>query len=72
MAFTPTYEHSTTLKTINVNGSIYWVKDADVRALIATFGDAVLKNVDTTFDDESVNLATSAAIAAYDVCRQVC
>ena len=65
MAFTPTYEHSTTLKTINVNGSIYWVKDADVRALIATFGDAVLKNVDTTFNEESVNLATSAAIAAY-------
>jgi hypothetical protein len=65
MAFTPTYEHSTTLKTINVNGSIYWVKDADVRALIATFGDAVLKNVDTTFDEDSVNLATSAAIATY-------
>lgn len=65
MAFTPTYEHNTTLKTINVNGSIYWVKDADVRALIATFGDAVLKNVDTTFNEESVNLATSAAIAAY-------
>ena len=62
MAFTPTYEHNQTMTKLNVNGSIYWLKDADVRALIATFGDAVLKNVDTTFTEDSVNLVTSKAI----------
>ena len=65
MAFNPTYEHNATLKKLNVNGSIYWLKDADLRAIVDTFGDAVLKNVDTTFNDESTNLVTSAAIAAY-------
>ena len=29
MAITPSYEHNTTLKKLNVNGSIYWMKDAD-------------------------------------------
>jgi hypothetical protein len=62
MAFTPTYEHNQTMTKLNVNGSIYWLKDADVRSLIATFGDAVLKNVDTTFTEDSVNLVTSKAI----------
>lgn len=62
MAFTPTYEHNQTMTKLNVNGSIYWLKDADVRTLIATFGDAVLKNVDTTFTEDSVNLVTSKAI----------
>ena len=65
MAFTPTYEHNQTMAKLNVNGSIYWLKDADVRSIIATFGDAVLKNVDTTFTEDSVNLVTSAAIQAW-------
>ena len=65
MAFTPTYEHNQTMTKLNVNGSIYWLKDADVRSLIATFGDAVLKNVDTTFTEDSVNLVTSAAIQEW-------
>lgn len=65
MAFTPTYEHNQTMAKLNVNGSIYWLKDADLRSIIATFGDAVLKNVDTTFTEDSVNLVTSAAIQAW-------
>ena len=62
MAFTPTYEHDQTMTKLNVNGSIYWLKDSDLRGIIATFGDAVLKNVDTTFTEDSVNLVTSKAI----------
>ena len=65
MAFTPTYEHDQTMTKLNVNGSIYWLKDSDLRGIIATFGDAVLKNVDTTFTEDSVNLVTSAAIQAW-------
>ena len=34
MALTPTYEHSDTFKKLTVNGSTYWLKDADLRALL--------------------------------------
>lgn len=65
MAFIPSFPNSPTMKKLNVNGSVYWLKDSDVRDILATFGDAVLKNVDTTFDDKGVNLATEAATAAW-------
>ena len=65
MAFTPSFPNSPTMKKLNVNGSVYWLKDSDVRNILATFGDAVLKNVDTTFDEDGVNLATEAATAAW-------
>ena len=65
MSFTPSYDHNTTMSKLNVNGSIYWLKDADLRAIIATFGDAVLKDVDVTFVEDSTNLVTSAAIQAW-------
>ena len=59
------YEHTTVLSKVQINGEIYWLKDADVRALLDTYGSAVTYNVDTTFAEDSENLATSKAIAAY-------
>ena len=65
MALTLDYTNSQTMKKLNVNGNIYWLKDADLRAIVEGFSDAVYKSVDTTFDKDSVNLATSKAIADY-------
>ena len=65
MALTPTYEHSVTMKKVNVNGSIYWVKDADLRTLVESFGSAVYKDVVTTFDATGVDIATEKATADY-------
>ena len=64
MALTPSYENSTTLKKLNVNGSIYWLKDNDLRKLVESFGQAVFKDVDTVVTENSVNLVTSGAV--YD------
>lgn len=65
MALEVTYDHSTNLQKLTVNGSVYWLKDADLRALVESFGSVVYKDVITTFDSSSTEVATSAATAAY-------
>lgn len=66
MAITVNYEHDQTMKKLNVNGSIYWLKDADLRALVESFGTVVYKDVETTLTEEGANVvATSAAVATW-------
>lgn len=66
MAITVNYEHDQTMKKLNVNGSIYWLKDADLRALVESFGTVVYKDVETTLTEDGVNVvATSKAVADY-------
>ena len=59
------YSNTPVLSKVKIGTEIYWLKDADVRALLDTYGDAVKYSVDTTFATDSENLATSKAIAAY-------
>ena len=59
------YSNTPVLSKVKIGSEIYWLKDADVRALLDTYGDAVKYSVDTTFATDSENLATSKAIAAY-------
>ena len=59
------YKNTPVLSKVKIGNEIYWLKDADVRALLETYGDAVNYSVDTTFAADSENLATSQAIAAY-------
>lgn len=59
------YSNTPVLSKVKIGNEIYWLKDADVRALLDTYGDAVKYSVDTTFAADSENLATSKAIAAY-------
>lgn len=59
------YSNTPVLSKVKIGSEIYWLKDADVRALLDTYGDAVKYSVDTTFAADSENLATSKAIAAY-------
>lgn len=59
------YSNTPVLAKIKMGNEIYWLKDADVRALLDTYKGAVKYDVDTTFAADSENLATSKAIAAY-------
>lgn len=65
MAITPSYANSKTLKKLTVGAEVFWLKDADLRALVETFGSVVYKDVETTFTPEGVNVPTSKAIADY-------
>lgn len=59
------YSNTPVLSKVKIGSEIYWLKDADVRALLDTYKGAVKYDVDTTFAADSENLATSKAIAAY-------
>lgn len=67
MAITPVYDHALelSLKKLTVNGSVYWLKDEDLRNFVSTFGTVVMKDVETTFTENGANIATSAAIAEW-------
>ena len=59
------YKNLPVLPEVKIGSEVYYLKDADVRALLDTYGNAVKYSVDTTFDASKENLATSKAIAAY-------
>jgi hypothetical protein len=59
------YANTPVLAKVKIGNEIYWLKDADVRAILDTYKGAVKYDVDTTFAADSENLATSKAIAAY-------
>lgn len=63
MAFT--YANSPVLSKLMINGNTYYLKDADLRAVVDAFKGAVAYDVDTTFEANAENLATEKAIAAY-------
>lgn len=60
-----TYENLPLLSKVKIGEQTYYLKDAEVRKILDTFGNAVTFNVDTTFSPESGNLVTSAAVASY-------
>ena len=60
-----TYSNIPVLSKVKIGSQVYYVKDADVRAILDTYKGAVKYDVDTTFTADSENLATSKAIAAY-------
>ena len=53
------------LSKVKIGNEIYWLKDADVRALLDTYGSAVTYNVAESVVADSTDLATSKAIAAF-------
>ena len=59
------YSNTPVLSKVKIGSEVYWLKDADVRALLDTYKGAVNYDVDTTFAPTSENLATSKAIALY-------
>lgn len=65
MALSPVYENTNTLKKLTVGGATYFLKDADLRKLVESFGSVVYKDVVTTFNETGADIATEAATAAY-------
>ena len=65
MALNLEFTNSPLLSKVKIGEITYYLKDAELRALVDNFGDAVRYNVDTTFSAESANLATSKAVATY-------
>lgn len=59
------YKNLPVLSKVKIGSQVYYLKDADVRAILDNYGTAVNYSVDTTFDASKENLATSKAIAAY-------
>lgn len=53
------------LSKVQINGQTYWLKDADLRAIVEGFSNAVEYNVSTSFDKTKDELSTSKAVAAY-------
>lgn len=60
-----TYENLPVLSKVKIGEQLYYLKDAEVRTIMDTFGSAVTYNVDTTFNKDADNLATAKATAAY-------
>lgn len=60
-----TYANTPVLSKVKIGEQTYFLKDADVRAILDSYKGAVNYDVDTTFDKTKENLATEKAIAAY-------
>lgn len=60
-----TYTNLPVLSKVKIGEQMYYLKDAEVRALLDNYGAAVTYNVDTTVVDGSENLITSGAVHAY-------
>lgn len=67
MAITPTYSHSTnpTLAKVKLGESIYYVKDADLRAIVEAFGTATAKDSTNAVTSTGVALPTESAIYSF-------
>ena len=65
-----TYTHTPVLSKVKLNGTTYYLKDADVRAILDTFGNATLQDVALSIADGGTGLVTSDQV--YDfVNRQI-
>lgn len=59
------YKNLPVLSKVKIGEQIYYLKDAELRALVDTFGDAVKYNVDKDQITADSNLATVKAMKAY-------
>jgi len=64
MAISPTYSHSDTLAKVKLSSSTYWLKDADLRAIVEAFGTATAKDSADVVASAGVALPTQSAV--YD------
>jgi len=59
-----TYTHTPTLSKIKLGATTYYMKDADVRAILDTFGDIVTENKATKIDDGATGIPNADQV--YD------
>lgn len=60
-----TYKNTPVLSKVKIGEQTYYLKDADVRALLDTYGDAVTYNIDATIAENGTGLVTSGVIHKY-------
>ena len=58
-----TYANTPVLSKVKIGSQIYYVKDADVRALLDTYGDVVTYNVATEIVEDAQGLAKASDVA---------
>ena len=63
MAFT--YNNTPVLSKVKIGEQTYYLKDAEVRVLLDTFGGAVTYNVDTAVAEGGAGLITAGAVHSY-------
>lgn len=60
-----TYNNIPVLSKVKIGEQVYYLKDAEVRALLDTYGSAVTYNVDAAVAAEGAGLVTSGAVHKY-------
>lgn len=58
-----TYAHTPVLSKVKIGSQVYYVKDADVRAILDTYGDIVTYNVEATLSNGN-KIPTGAAVTS--------
>lgn len=58
-----TYPNTPVLSKVKIGSQVYYVKDADVRALLDTYGDVVTYNVATEIVEDAQGLAKASDVA---------
>lgn len=62
MAINPTFTSTPVLSKVKLGSNIYYVKDADLRAIVSAFGTATAKDWTTTVEEDGSNLPTAGAV----------
>ena len=65
MAINPTYTHDTVLSKVKLGDVTYYLKDADLRAIVNAFGNATAQDVAASIAEEGTGLATSAQVYSF-------
>lgn len=60
-----TFESKNLLSKVKIGSDVYYVKDADLRAIVAQFGSAADQNVATSIADNGTGLTTSAQVYQF-------
>lgn len=60
-----TYKNLPLLSKVKVGSEVYYLKDAEVRQILDTFGDVVTYNADTAVTENGAGLVTSGAVHKY-------
>lgn len=62
MAINPTYTHDTVLSKVKLGNTTYYLKDADLRAIVNAFGNATAKDWTGTVAENGADLPTAGAV----------
>ena len=65
MAINPTFTSTPVLSKVKLGESTYWLKDADLRAIVSAFGNATAQDVAASIGEKVPGLATGIQVYEY-------